>query len=337
VNGVASGPLAVVVIREGVPPLGADEVVAEAGGAALLVGSGTRDAVAELPALREAWCAEWGHYTPGTWAVRLAALVDGCSPLLCPASPDGRDLAPRLAAELNRPLLGGASTIRGDGADLVRWGGRVTVPAFPDGPFVATLLPGVRGAEPADGEPRVHDIESSGSGTAAAAHDVRVLEVLPADPATVDLAEAPRILCAGAGLCRGSDSGLAAVELLGRVATALGASLGATRVVTDAEWTDYERQIGTTGVVVDPDLHVAFGVSGAAQHIGGLGAPRHVVSVNLDAHCPMTAMADLGIVADAAELLTELADRLLGSGSGSATGSDTGSDTGSESEVSARG
>lgn len=307
-----AGPLAVVVIRDGVPPLGGDEAVAEAGGTALLVGSGTRDAVAELPALRTAWCAEWGHYLPGTWAARLAALVGQCSPVLLPASPDGRDLAPRLAAELDRPLLGGAGTVREDGADLLRWGGRVTAACCPDGPFVATLLPGVRGAEAADGEPQVYEVSAEPVPDKIA--DARVLEVLPADPATVHLAEAPRILGAGAGLCRGAEGGAEAVALLGRVAAALSASVGATRVVTDAGWADYERQIGTTGVVVDPDLYVAFGVSGAAQHVGGLGAPRHVVSVNRDAHCPMTAMADLGIVTDAAELLRELADRLLAAG-----------------------
>ena len=94
------------------------------------------------------------------------------------------------------------------------------------------------------------------------------------------------------------------------MAAALGGSAGATRVATDAGWTGYERQIGTTGVTVDPDLYVALGVSGAAQHTGGIGTPRHVVSVNTDPSCPMTAMADLGLVTDAGALLAELAARL---------------------------
>jgi electron transfer flavoprotein alpha subunit len=100
------------------------------------------------------------------------------------------------------------------------------------------------------------------------------------------------------------------MDLLERVGERLGASTGATRVVTDAGWAGHERQIGTTGVVIDPDLYVAFGISGAAQHVGGLGSPRHVVSVNTDPCCPMTARADLGIVADAPAVLAELARRL---------------------------
>ena len=86
--------------------------------------------------------------------------------------------------------------------------------------------------------------------------------------------------------------------------------MGATRVVTDVGWTDHQRQIGTTGVAIDPELYVAFGVSGASQHTGGLGAPRHTVSVNTDPSCPMTALADLGLVTDALPLLVELAGRL---------------------------
>ncbi|MGD0065832.1 MAG: FAD-binding protein, partial [Streptosporangiaceae bacterium] len=91
---------------------------------------------------------------------------------------------------------------------------------------------------------------------------------------------------------------------------ALGASAGATRVVTDAGWMSYDRQIGTTGVSVNPELYIAFGISGAAQHVGGLGAPEHLASVNTDPSCPMTAMANLGIVADAPAVLAELAMRL---------------------------
>jgi len=72
----------------------------------------------------------------------------------------------------------------------------------------------------------------------------------------------------------------------------------------------YDRQIGTTGVAVNPELYVAFGISGAAQHISGLGTPEHVVSVNTDPSCPMTLMADLGILADAPAVLAELAGRL---------------------------
>ena len=100
---------------------------------------------------------------------------------------------------------------------------------------------------------------------------------------------------------------------LQRIAAELGASVGATRVVTDRHWLPHERQIGTTGVVVDPRLYLAFGISGAVQHTSGLGRPDHIVSVNTDASCPMMQLADLAIVADANAVLDELA-LLLGLG-----------------------
>ena len=129
--------------------------------------------------------------------------------------------------------------------------------------------------------------------------------VLPPDPATIDLAEATRIVGGGAGL-----DGPARMTQLGRVGAALGASTGATRVLTDRGWAAHERQIGTTGVVVNPRLYLAFGISGAVQHTSGLGNPDHVISVNTDGHCPMMQLADLAIIGDANAVLDEL-ERVL--------------------------
>jgi electron transfer flavoprotein alpha subunit len=305
--------IAVIVVRDGVLPLGADATVAEAGGRALLVGTGVKDAAGELGALKNGLLAENGPFAPGRWAAQLAGELAAFDQVLLPASPDGRDLAPRLAAELRRPLFPGAVRVTADRVELSRWDSRVTV-ALPAGaPFVATLQPDARGGVEPDPDAGSTDLPARCTAITLpdrTARDVEVVEVLDPEPGSVDLAEAPRIFGAGAGLGHGELDGPSAVELLGSVASALGASLGATRVVTDAGWTGYHRQIGTTGVVVAPELYVAFGVSGAAQHIGGLRGPAHVVSVNTDPSCPMTAMAELGIVADAQSVLVELA-RLL--------------------------
>ena len=99
--------------------------------------------------------------------------------------------------------------------------------------------------------------------------------------------------------------------LLADIGAALGASLGGTRVASDAGWIAFERQIGTTGVAVDPDLYLAFGISGATQHTAGLGHPEHIISVNTDPSCPMMAMADLAVVADARAVIDALIPRLL--------------------------
>jgi electron transfer flavoprotein alpha subunit len=311
-------PVAVVVARGGRMPVGADEAVAEAGGVALVVGDGAKEASTTLPAaVTVNWCDTGVGLRPGALSSSLATVLGGAPLVVLPASPDGRDLAPRLAAALGRPLLAGAVSVGWDAstgrvsAQLSRLEGTLLVGATANGPAVATLLPGVRSVPPADGEPQRREVTLPAPSPDVV--DVEVVEVVEPDPSTMDLGDAVRVLGGGAGLVA-RDAGEAPARgtfaLLSEVAAALGASAGATRVVTDAGWLGYDRQIGTTGVAVDPELYIAFGVSGASQHTGGLGAPRHVVSVNLDPSCPMTAMADLGLVTDARALLVELARRL---------------------------
>jgi electron transfer flavoprotein alpha subunit len=306
--------IAVVPVRHGTLPIGGDEAVAECDGRAVLVGSGVLDAARLLHQPAEVTGLEVGRFAPAAWAGVLAERLVDEAVVVLPASPDGRDLAPRLAFALDRPLLAGAVRVDPTGATVARLGGRQLRTLRVDGPFVATLQPGVRGLPPA-GTPAPDEGAGAVDPPVSAerlalseptAADAALVEELPADPATMDLAEAPRILGGGAGL--GSAD---AFVQLAAVATAVGASMGGTRVVMDLGWIPFERQIGTTGVIVDPELYVAFGISGAVQHTAGLGTPQHVISVNTDPHCPMMALADLAIVADAPATLAELA-RLLG-------------------------
>jgi len=306
--------LAVVVARDGMLPAGAAETAAEAGGAALVVGTGAQEAAAVLGG-RTWWAPAPPGLQPGVLSAALAPLLADVDLVLLPASPDGRDLAPRLAAVLDRPLAAGAvrvtRTPTGAVAQVGRLDDRVLLDVTLEGPAVATLVPGARtvAATAPAGKPKAITLtwpEDPGP-------DAQILEVVEPDPRTMDLADARHVLGGGAGLVpRGASPAQARAifALLGDVAAALGASAGATRVATDAGWTGVDRQIGTTGVTIDPDTYVAFGVSGATQHTGGLGTPSVVVSVNTDASCPMTAMAGLGLVADARDVLIALARRL---------------------------
>jgi electron transfer flavoprotein alpha subunit len=298
--------VAVVPVRGGEMVSGGAECVAECDGRAVLVGEGTNAAAAALAGIASApvRTLEAPTFAAGAWAAMLAAVVAGHHIVVLPASADGRDVAPRLAAILERPLLAGAVAVGDHGADLARYGGQIIETVGAAGPFVATLQPGVRGLVPAaDGVPAVEPLDVA---PPAAALDAEVIEVLPPDVATMDLAEATAIVAGGAGL----DSPERFV-VLERVGVALDASIGATRVITDRGWLHHDRQIGTTGVVVGPRIYVAFGISGAVQHTSGLGQPDHIASVNTDPYCPMMQLADVAIVADANAVLDELA-ALLG-------------------------
>jgi electron transfer flavoprotein alpha subunit len=312
-------PVAVVITRAGEVPPGGEETVTEAGGYAIVLGEGAEETAGLLRCARRIWWYDTGPgLHPGRLANALAPLLADVQLALLPASPDGRDLAPRLAARLDRPLLAHASRAVLDlrrrlvSADLSRLEGRITVPVEVDAPAVATIAPGegiVRHlTEPAE----LIALRSLPVISGEPPADAEVIEVVEPEPETMDLADAQLVFGGGAGLAARLDDATARAvfDLLVRVAGALGASAGATRVATDAGWIGYDRQIGTTGVSVRPRLYVALGVSGASQHVGGLGAPEHVVSVNSDPSSPMTAMADLGLVTDARALLVELARRL---------------------------
>lgn len=300
-----STPLAVVPVRAGVLPAGGAEAVAEAGGRVLVVGESAAAAATMLTGIAtevRAW--DTPGFAPTEWTARLAPLLADEPLVLLPASPDGRDLAPRLAAALERPLHAGAMRVTTDSITTIVHGGRVLSEHVLHGPVVATLQPGVRGA--VAGPAPLPPVEMLDPAPAAPTpHDATVERVLAPDVATMDLSEAPRILGGGAGL--DSPERFAQLEA---VATRLDASTGATRVVTDRGWVGHSRQIGTTGVVVDPRLYLAFGISGAVQHTAGLGQPDHIISVNVDPHCPMMELADLALVADANETVEAL-DRLL--------------------------
>jgi electron transfer flavoprotein alpha subunit len=297
--------IALVPVRDGVLPAGAAETISECNGHALVVGTGTGDI--DLDGLASSVLfVELGPVEPARWTAMLAPILRELAErdvdtdiVVLPHAPDGRDLAPHLALALDRPLLAGATEVSAHRVRVARRGGLELHEQRPTGPFVATLQTSARGPVNFDGPTRTEHIDLPIDATAT--HDAHVVEILPPDVQTMDLTEARRIVGGGAGL-ESSDR----FEQLDRFAASIGGVMGATRVITDRSWVHHDRQIGTTGVVVDPVLYVAFGVSGAVQHTSGLGHPDHIISINTDAHCPMMAMSDLAIVADANETLDEL-------------------------------
>jgi electron transfer flavoprotein alpha subunit len=298
--------IALVPVRDGALPAGAPDAIAEAGGRVLIAGSGTAEAALDGLAT-EVFLAEIGPVEIGRWAATLAPLLQTLADsdiVVLPHAPDGRDLAPRLAATLERPLLAGATEVSAHRVRVARRGGLELHELRPTGPFIATLQPGTRGPLAIDTPPTVHHLDV-GASRVGTMHDAIVVEVLPPDVQTMDLTEASRIVGGGAGLESNER-----FSQLDRFAAAIGGVMGATRVITDRSWVHHDRQIGTTGVVVDPELYLSFGVSGAVQHTSGLGHPDHIISVNTDPHCPMMSMSDLAIVADANETLDELLRQL---------------------------
>ncbi|MGI4861212.1 MAG: electron transfer flavoprotein subunit alpha/FixB family protein [Janthinobacterium lividum] len=120
------------------------------------------------------------------------------------------------------------------------------------------------------------------------------------DTANVALEEADFIVAAGNGV-----RDVAAFE---RLAGALGAATGASRVAVDDGRFLRDKQIGATGKTVDASVYIAFGISGAVQHLQGIRNCRHVIAVNTDASAPIAKRANLTIVGDAAAVIAALHD-----------------------------
>lgn len=219
-------------------------------------------------------------------------------------SAQGRDLAPRVAAQLGVSMAADVTSFELAGEAMVvkhpSYAGKVIATLRLAGsPAVLTLRPGARAAVEA---PRAARVESAQPAIDPASARVVVKEMIAGGGAKLDIGDAPVIVSGGRGLKSAEN-----FKLVEDLAAAFGnAAVGATRAVTDDGWRPHSDQIGQTGRQVSPDLYVACGISGAIQHIAGMRNSRTIVAINKDKDAPIFKVADYGIVGDVLEILPVL-------------------------------
>jgi electron transfer flavoprotein alpha subunit len=248
------------------------------------------------------------RYNPETASATAAALIrgGGYRAAFFPASAEGRDLAPRVAARLDLPLASDVTgfELAGD-AMLVRHpayiGKAIATLRLPGTPALVSLRPGAIGPREIAGAGRVEPLAPAAPPASAR---VSVTGIAARGAAKLDLGEAPVVVSGGRGLKAAEH-----FKLVEELADAFGnAAVGATRAVTDDGWRPSADQIGQTGRTVSPTLYVAVGISGAIQHLAGMRGARVIVAINRDKDAPIFKVADYGIVGDLFEIVPRLTE-----------------------------
>ena len=220
--------------------------------------------------------------------------------LLFGATPQGRDLAPRVANRLRTGLTADCTALeicKEEGILLQTrpaFGGNImaTIVCPDNRPQIATVRPGVMKKYPRDPE-KTGTKEVMTVDLDEKDFIIRILDIIASTKKHVRLEDAKIIVAGGHGV--NNPQGFKILEAL---AAELGAEVGASRAAVDAGWIGQDHQIGQTGKTVQPDLYIACGISGSIQHLAGMSRSKYVISINTDRKAPIVSASDVTFIGD---------------------------------------
>jgi electron transfer flavoprotein alpha subunit len=277
---------------------------------ALVAGSGAKgaaDAAAKIAGVSKVLLADDAAYAnqlAENVAPLVAGLMSGYDAFVAPATSNGKNIAPRVAAQLDVMQISDILSV--ESADTF------TRPIYA-GNAIATVQSGdakkvitVRGtafakADPAGGSASVEAV--SGSGNAGTSSFVGAEIAKLERP---ELTSAKIIVSGGRALKDGPTFEATIFPL----ADKLGAAVGASRAAVDAGYVPNDYQVGQTGKIVAPEVYVAVGISGAIQHLAGMKDSKTIIAINKDEDAPIFQVADIGLVADLFNAVPELTGKL---------------------------
>lgn len=251
-------------------------------------------------------------YTTDAYVPVIAQLVKANDPaiLLLGASAGGKDLAARLSARLGVGMAQDCMVFSIENGNLVAvrpiYAGKAFAKVtFSDSwPQMATARPNVMTLNEPDTSKSAEIIDATFS-LDDSTLKTKVIDVAREEGGKIDLTEADKIVSGGRGM-KGPEN----YNILEKLADLIGATVGASRSAVDAGWRPHTDQVGQTGKVVSPNLYIACGISGAIQHLAGMGTSKLIVAINKDPDAPIFQKADYGVVGDLFEVVPALIEEI---------------------------
>lgn len=235
------------------------------------------------------------EYTPEGWANMIVQIAKekGSKVILVPHSIQGKDFAGRVAIQLGANLIADVVEIKGNNNTVeVKkpiYSGKAYANIKVNSPVVITIRPNSQEVLENYQSPKKIETSNPPEGVVKA----KLSNIQQAEAGKVQLTEASIIVSGGRGI-KGPENW----PILQELADILGAALGASRAAVDAGWIDHSHQVGQTGKTVSPNLYIACGISGAIQHLAGMGSSKIIVAINKDPDANIFKVATYGVVDD---------------------------------------
>jgi electron transfer flavoprotein alpha subunit len=266
---------------------------------------GVAEAAAKLAGVEKVLLADDALYAKmvaETMETLILSLAGNYDAILAPATTNGKNYMPRVAAKLDVPQV--SEIIAVESPDTFRRpiyaGNAIQTVQAPAGKKVITVRTSTFKAAEATGSASVEKI--------APASDPGISKFVGEELSKSErpeLTSAKIIISGGRGMQSGDN-----FHLLDKIADKLHAAVGASRAAVDAGFVPNDYQVGQTGKIVAPDLYIAVGISGAIQHLAGMKDSKVIAAINKDEEAPIFQVADYGLVADLFKAIPELDQEL---------------------------
>jgi len=244
-----------------------------------------------------------GEFLAENVAALVVALAKGYSHILAPATSNGKDVAPRIAALLDVQQISEIIAVEAPDTFVrpIYAGNALATVKSKDAIKVITVrTTGFDAVASTGGTASIEKVDSpADSGLSSFVSREGSKSERP------ELTAAKIVVSGGRGMGSGEN-----FKLLEPLADKLNAAMGASRAAVDAGFVPNDWQVGQTGKIVAPDLYFAIGISGAIQHLAGMKDSRVIVAINKDEEAPIFQVADYGIVGDLFKVVPELIEEL---------------------------